>query len=95
MAVFTPPHSADQFEDRTIRILEADHAARGTVGSLDLLEWSHKLDLLCLQIRVGPVDIVDAEGDAADADVVAVAVGRDDGTAALKVRHVSIGVAEE
>jgi hypothetical protein len=28
------------------------------------------LDLLRLQIRVGPVDIVDAEVDAADADVV-------------------------
>ena len=35
-------------------------------------EWRHKLDLLCLQIRVRPVDIVDAEDDAADADVLGV-----------------------
>jgi hypothetical protein len=33
------------------------------------------LDFLCLQIRVRPVDIVDAEGDAADADVVGGQVG--------------------
>jgi hypothetical protein len=45
---------------------------RGTVRPLDLLERRHTLDLLCLQIRVRPVDIVDAEDDAADADVVGV-----------------------
>ena len=66
----TALHSADQFEDRSIRSLEADHADRGTVRPLDLLERRHTLDLLCLQIRVRPVDIVDAEDDAADADVV-------------------------
>src|SRR5258708_38081162 len=68
-------HSADQFEDRAIRILEADHADRGTVGPLDFLERCQTLDLLCLQIRVGPVDIVNGEGDAADADVVERRVG--------------------
>jgi hypothetical protein len=68
----TALHSVDQFEDRAIRILEADHADRGTVRPLDLLERRRTLDLLCLQIRVRPVDIVDAEDDAADADVVGV-----------------------
>jgi hypothetical protein len=68
-------HSADQFEDRAIRILEADHADHGAVRSLDLFEWRDKLNLLCLQICVGPVDIVDTEGDAADADVVEGRVG--------------------
>src|SRR5258708_35488490 len=70
MVASTALHSADQFEDRAIRILEADHADRGTVGSLDFLERCQTLDLLCLHIRVGPVDIVNGEGDAADADVV-------------------------
>ena len=75
MVASTGLHSADQFQDRAIRILEADHADRGTVGSLDLLERRHTLDLLCLQIRVRPVDIVDAEDDAADADVIGGQVG--------------------
>ena len=49
------------------------YVAKPYVAGIDSApEWRHKLDLLCLQIRVRPVDIVDAEGDAADADVVGV-----------------------
>ena len=61
------PHSADHFEDRAIRILEADHADHWRRQSVMIfLRWRDKLNLLCLQICVGPVDIVDTEGDAAD-----------------------------
>jgi len=49
------------------------YVAKPYVAGIDPApEWRYKLDLLCLQIRVHPVDIVDAEDDAADADVLGV-----------------------
>jgi len=53
------------------------YVAKPYVAEIDPApEWRHKLDLLCLQIRVRPVDIVDAEADAADADVLEKRIAR-------------------
>jgi hypothetical protein len=46
-------HPADQFEDRPVQILEADHPNDGAVGALNLLERCQAFDLFRLQLFVG------------------------------------------
>src|SRR5216684_2967354 len=68
-------HPAHQFEHGAVRVLETDYADLCAAGTNELLERRHELDPFRPKLLVGLVDVIDREGDAADADVVEGRVG--------------------